>query len=62
MKNHKWDFLKDICLVCGLKRRVKRANNGYDKMMGRYTEYLVNGKWTTKKPECVKQKNANNVY
>lgn len=54
-KSHKWDLILDECIRCGLKRRNKQnyTKDGYKKM-GWITEYFVNGKWISIRPNCKK--------
>lgn len=45
---HMW---KQVCRTCGIERRERhgRAGSGFT-----YFEYLVDGKWTQKRPSCAK--------
>ena len=53
-RQHKWDFITDTCIICGLKKRVSigRVKGGY-LSKGRVTEYLVKDVWTKELPDCI---------
>ncbi len=54
---HDWDLILDTCNKCGLQMRVKQlyTKDGMFRC-GKLTEYLVNNKWTSVRPECINQK------
>jgi hypothetical protein len=56
--NHKWDIITDKCIKCEVEKRTRQyyTKDGFRKM-GYFTEYFVNGEWTSKKPKCNKSNN-----
>ena len=53
--NHKWDLITDTCTKCGLVRRIHLlySKDGFYKTSKRVTEYFIDRKWITKRPECI---------
>jgi hypothetical protein len=59
--NHKWDKIDDVCLRCGLRRKVSLLGDGmvFKVNIGMPYVYLVDRKWSRVRPDCgsYKQKN-----
>jgi hypothetical protein len=59
IRPHKWDLFTDACVRCGVIKRRCQYRTDYTLLIkGYWMEYLVNGEWTTERPDCVsEQKN-----
>ena len=55
---HKWDIISDICIYCGMKRRIDALMyKGGEIIPGRRViKYYVNGDWVEHVPNCTSTK------
>jgi hypothetical protein len=52
MTNHKWDEITNTCKKCGIKREIRSLYDTNSKKYGRLIQYLFDGKWVTRRPDC----------